>query len=1189
MEKDIFKFQQDAIDSLVILDNRNRTYSTLVAVPTGGGKTRIAIKYLHDYVFPKDKQKVLWLGERLTLLKQTEERFKEFDNNGKVVKVNISYFSSEGDSIDDEENWKDKNMIIVTQQTLTHKDNLEKNEHFKKWLEDTEILTIIIDEAHHATSTPYLKILKYISKFQDLELHVIGLTATPYSDDIDKIFLHGVIEENGTKELSTNACFAYKIDSTTLIANGVLSKPSIAIAKTKETGKIVPADIVSAYKNGVSGIKKFGKTIIFVESRRDALELEYLFKNMQGGEVKCGLAITIQKDLFEWKDEEVDTEDVYKYIESLKTSFKNKRDALSLAKGWENDEHAKHLKHDVISNVVSQKTRQVKEDIESYKKENGGVDVLISVKMLEEGIDLPKTETVFLANNDASVLEVVQMVGRGLRGVAQGGTPTANIIAFSKDICEKICLVMPELQSNEDGELKISKFTWDSEKSEKLDPDYTYESIKFLMYDVLDKEIALKKLKKYFGIKSKGKKYFPKAYHMFYKKCLLEWIDDDKIFVDYICENIEKIYKSFGKTDEELEKVLTEGRQNDFLTYCEEVVKTDSYLSIYARDNWERGLYYLSTLLWLYNKDDKNLVAFKEDSKRYEFPDFDERKVIEKCLDLPDESVKEELQKQWKEMEEKDVIWSDEEEFTNYIIDILQDRKKCIQSIPRLDEEELESEDDYFGLKLYREGRKRRNLVCLIKKIIIESGLKDKNFFDVFGGSGTVSANISDLKKLSPRLKNITINEFDCSVANFLRYCNGSLENGTISEILKEYNVADLNIATIVAKAEDSMKKDIEKLKYDYLKKPYPARKDDVLTNEDIDNLVHAYLQMPDMYLKSESDNYEVAKDKKLEEVYDKKYEKLVDAMERHDIHSARYMQLKREVKILDHPVVKNYVKMYLALYYMFSKELAEKAFDDELRRSINDENAGEDGEKIREYKELVFKFLFVYGFPSRKFASSGITGVDIAGIKSFRKRMCEKDSWLIEFCKRMKGTKVVSKDFADILYLKNTSTGEDVNDPDTIFYLDPPYFLTAQYECAFSDGQHLSMLRWLRQTESKWIFSCKSRITNKKEGERNIPKEGQYIRYQDASGNPSLEEYFKLFIYNEIPSSREVVADMKSPTNKELYVYYAEPLEDNAYEIMISNIAPQLEDNNNCHFESYGFKCMEFKDFFTNEEQYKM
>ena len=85
------------------------------------------------------------------------------------------------------------------------------------------------------------------------------------------------------------------------------------------------------------------------------------------------------------------------------------------------------------------------------------------------------------------------------------------------------------------------------------------------------------------------------------------------------------------------------------------------------------------------------------------------------------------------------------------------------------------------------------------------------------------------------------------------------------------------------------------------------------------------------------------------------------------------------------------------------------------------------------------------------------------------------------------------------------------------------------------------------------------------------------------------FEEYFKLFLYDEKIdiNSKEVCADTDKGIiqKKDLYVYYAEPLEDNYYEIMISNIPPNKDDSQ--VLKSYNFKCEEFKSFFKNHCKY--
>ena len=61
---------------------------------------------------------------------------------------------------------------------------------------------------------------------------------------------------------------------------------------------------------------------------------------------------------------------------------------------------------------------------------DGRLDVLINVRMLTEGTDVPDVQTVFLTRQTTSRILLTQMVGRGLRGGKFGGTEKAYIVSF---------------------------------------------------------------------------------------------------------------------------------------------------------------------------------------------------------------------------------------------------------------------------------------------------------------------------------------------------------------------------------------------------------------------------------------------------------------------------------------------------------------------------------------------------------------------------------------------------------------------------------------------------------------------------------------------------------------------------------------------------------------------------------------
>ena len=64
---------------------------------------------------------------------------------------------------------------------------------------------------------------------------------------------------------------------------------------------------------------------------------------------------------------------------------------------------------------------------------NGSIDVLVNINILTEGSDVPDIQTVFLTRPTQSEVLLLQMIGRGMRGIAAGGTEKVNIV----DFCDK--------------------------------------------------------------------------------------------------------------------------------------------------------------------------------------------------------------------------------------------------------------------------------------------------------------------------------------------------------------------------------------------------------------------------------------------------------------------------------------------------------------------------------------------------------------------------------------------------------------------------------------------------------------------------------------------------------------------------------------------------------------------------------
>ena len=170
-----YAHQKSAMEALDKI-NQETSYSTLVVLPTGGGKTYTASMWLLKNAIDK-KKKILWIAHRQMLLDQAAESFQKFAYTEVIPHISSFCFrivsgASSHDRTSDI--CSNDNLLIISKDSLGR--NLERIDH---WLKDEQELYLIIDEAHHSTAKTYRKVIDYVkAKIPNLKL--IGLTATPF-------------------------------------------------------------------------------------------------------------------------------------------------------------------------------------------------------------------------------------------------------------------------------------------------------------------------------------------------------------------------------------------------------------------------------------------------------------------------------------------------------------------------------------------------------------------------------------------------------------------------------------------------------------------------------------------------------------------------------------------------------------------------------------------------------------------------------------------------------------------------------------------------------------------------------------------------------------------------------------------------------------------------------------------------
>lgn len=393
----------------------------ILQLPTGAGKTFTAVRFIVTDLLSKG-YKVLWLAPTSHLLDQAYETFIDTIRNHQskseakkeitIRVVSSAHDHSEAHTID-----KLDDILIIT--VLTAISNyINKDSKLNSFLDSNDKWIIVVDEAHHAPAFGCTNLLIGGEKISQGLLnrlpnsHLLGLTATPVYNDknrsgfLKKIFCGKeshtpdspyIISERDIKELKKD-----------LENSGFLAKPKHIPIKTdysielkhKDFEKIVyqhkdlPESIIEELANAsnrnesivntyLERREEFGKTIIFALNWRHCVQLEKLLNNRN---IKAG-------SMFSKVEDKTSDNPEMKNRESI------------------NEENFRKFKENEL-------------------------DVLINVKMLTEGADIPNVKSVFLTRPTTSRILFTQMIGRALRGPKsqkegeRDKKNTANLVYF---------------------------------------------------------------------------------------------------------------------------------------------------------------------------------------------------------------------------------------------------------------------------------------------------------------------------------------------------------------------------------------------------------------------------------------------------------------------------------------------------------------------------------------------------------------------------------------------------------------------------------------------------------------------------------------------------------------------------------------------------------------------------------------
>jgi superfamily II DNA or RNA helicase len=357
----------------------------IIHMPTGSGKTRTSMEIITQYFNENEEPKTcIWLANTEELCDQAVECFKEVWSH--VGKYPLNIFRCWGNNKGFPENCDNHSFVVAGFEKLSG--YIKKNPSKFKKLKD-KINIIIVDEAHHAIAPSYEETINYlIGKNSKL----VGLTATPGRSaynlkeniELSNFFFQKIIEIQSSEDVSVIEMLREK---------GILSKIIFEELKTNISYALTK------------------KEINYIEQKK---KLPLGFLNKLGADDLRNIEI----------------------VKKLRKELSEKRKTLFFGCSVE---HSKFIcsmmtylgvKAVHIDGATDKRIRS--QAIKDFK--HGDLQLICNFGILSTGFDAPKTDLVFIARPTASLVLYSQMLGRGLRGPAIGGTKKCKIITVRDNI-----------------------------------------------------------------------------------------------------------------------------------------------------------------------------------------------------------------------------------------------------------------------------------------------------------------------------------------------------------------------------------------------------------------------------------------------------------------------------------------------------------------------------------------------------------------------------------------------------------------------------------------------------------------------------------------------------------------------------------------------------------------------------------
>jgi superfamily II DNA or RNA helicase len=369
--KELREYQNEC-SNLIQSKLQDSNDNILLVLPTGGGKTKVALDAIINYIDNSEKPlNILWMVHSVPLCNQAEEAiissWQEPRLGGKNQKLWLNKLNEGAQKLSNIQFDDFSSFTVATPDTF--KDNLEMDKDF------TPFDLIVCDEAHHGIAEQERVYSKIGHK------QILGLTATP--------------ELNKDNVKFNNRYTKMLVPKNYLSKHG--KKPKISTISQDMKSILVNEKFLST------------ETIVKFYAAHEADVLDLTFESSKPWQKQPSSSI-ILAELAKKMYEENNCKRILVFCQEI--------DQARLCAGILRD---KGISAAAIYSGLKRIERNSRLDGLSTEHFN----VLISVDILREGVDIPLVDGIIVFRRNVSEESdpmFTQIIGRGLRGLRSGGT-----------------------------------------------------------------------------------------------------------------------------------------------------------------------------------------------------------------------------------------------------------------------------------------------------------------------------------------------------------------------------------------------------------------------------------------------------------------------------------------------------------------------------------------------------------------------------------------------------------------------------------------------------------------------------------------------------------------------------------------------------------------------------------------------